>query len=146
MPQKQTIARDFSQGIYDLLAINYNIDEDTIELTASNVSQFGKDKQVFKHDPNISGVYTKISLTLNKSIFNIDLLIGVQACGNSLPLKIYKENINKNISDGDYKASQYFNSYIAPTVMIAQSENESNYIFEFACFGTDEQVIKLQYI
>jgi hypothetical protein len=56
---------------------NYSINEDLTELTAINVSQFGKDKQVFKHDPNISGVYTKISLTLNKSIFNINLLIGV---------------------------------------------------------------------
>ena len=126
---------------------NYSIDKNsTIELTASNVSQFGKDKQIFRHDPNESGVYTTITLGINKSVFTIDSLIGVQACGNSLPLKIYRENINENCSNTDYEAAQYFNSYIAPTVMRSYTEDNDNYMFEFACFGSDEQVIKLEFI
>ena len=82
---------------------NYNINETITELTAANVSHFGRDKQVFSHDPNNS--YTKIRLTLSRSVFNINMLLNVQACGNSLPLKIYRETIEENGTPADYEAS-----------------------------------------
>jgi len=114
------------------------------QLTAINVSKFGRDKQVFSHDPNNS--YTRLSLSLDKSAFSIDALVDVQACGNSLPLGIYKETVQNNGSDTDYQAAQYFNSYIAPTVLVEQKQDESRYGFDFACFGTDEQSIRLQFM
>lgn len=123
---------------------NYNINEVTTELTAANVSQFGRDKQVFSHDPNNS--YTRIKLSLSRSIFNIDMLLNVQACGNSLPLKIYRETIQENGTNVDYEAAQYFNSYIAPTVMTALSADDDNYTLEFACFGTDEQAVRISFM
>ena len=73
-------------------------------------------------------------------------MLEVQACGNSLPLKIYKETVRENGSDNDFEAAQYFNSYIAPTVLTSTLLTNDDYIFNFACFGADEQVIKLQFI
>ena len=70
----------------------------------------------------------------------------MQACGNSLPLKIYRETIRGNGGDEDYEAAQYFNSYIAPTVLLSRTTNDESCIFKFACFGADEQVIKLEFI
>ena len=125
---------------------NYAINEDTQELTAANMSQFGKSKQVFRHDPNQPGVYTKMKLSLSKNVFSVNSLMNVQACGNSLPLKIYKETIKENGGSGDYEAAQYFNSYAAPTVMLSMSADTDNTLFEFACFGSDEQVIRLEFI
>lgn len=46
-------------------------------------------------------------------------MLEVQACGNSLPLKIYKETVQENGSDNDFEAAQYFNSYVAPTVLMS---------------------------
>lgn len=124
----------------------YNIDEGS-ELTAANVTQFGRDKTVFPHDPNQKGVYTTMKLAVSKDVFSVDQLIDVQACGNSLPLKIYRETIEDNGGGYDnFAAAQYFNSYIAPTTLLSTAVNDDNYIFEFACFGADEQVIRLQFI
>ena len=127
---------------------DYNIDEDSTEISAVNVTHFGRNKVVFKHNPNAPGVYTTIKLALNKSVFFIDQLLEVQACGNSLPLKIYKETLRQNGSDNDFEVAQYFNSYVAPTVLMStvNQPNSDEYIFNFACFGADEQVLKLQFI
>lgn len=46
-------------------------------------------------------------------------MLEVQACGNSLPLKIYKEAVRENGNDNDFEAAQYFNSYVAPTVLMS---------------------------
>lgn len=51
---------------------NYNIDEDTTELSAANVTQFGRNKMVFKHNPNEPGVYTTVKLALSRYVFFID--------------------------------------------------------------------------
>lgn len=121
---------------------NYNIGavkEDS--LVAANVTQFGQAKTVFSHDPNQS--FTKMSLRVSKSSASIDALLGVQACGNSLPLKIYKETVREN---GDWEQAQYFNSYVAPTVMLGRSDDDDNYVFDFACFGSDEQVVRLEFV
>ena len=125
---------------------NYNINEDTTELSAANVTQFGRNKTVFKHNPNEPGVYTTVKLALSRYVFFIDQMLEVQACGNSLPLKIYKETVRENGSDNDFEAAQYFNSYIAPTVLTSTLLTNDDYIFNFACFGADEQAIKLQFI
>jgi hypothetical protein len=114
---------------------NYNIGSSKEDsLVAANVTQFGQAKTVFSHDPNQS--FTKMSLLVSKSASSIDALLGVQACGNSLPLRIYKETIREN---GDWEQAQYFNSYVAPTVMLGRSDDEDNYVFDFACFGSDER-------
>jgi len=125
---------------------NYTITPEITELTASNVSQFGKDKQVFRHDPNAEGVYTRMKLAVSKSMFNIDALLGVYACGNSLPLKIYKETVQENGTINDYQAAQYFNSYVAPSPLLSYDSDGEDDVFEFACFGADEQVIRLEFI
>lgn len=52
-----------------------------------------------------------------------------------------------NSGSTDFAAAQYFNSYVAPTVMIRRRNlDEEDDIFDFACFGADEQVIKLDFI
>lgn len=120
----------------------YTISDDkSAALTAINVNQFGQDKTIFSHDPNDS--YTTFGVHISKSLVNIDQLMGVYANGNSLPLGIYKETVEENT---DISAAQHFNSYVAPTVLINQSEDEYDYVFRFACFGTDEQVVKLQFV
>lgn len=85
-------------------------------------------------------------LGVSRYMFSIDQLIEVQACGNSLPLKIYRETIKENGGSNDYAAAQYFNSYVAPTTLVSASVEEDDYVFDFACFGADEQVIKLQFV
>ena len=56
---------------------NYSINEDTTELSAVNVTQFGRNKMVFKHNPNEPGVYTTIKLSLSRYVFFIDQMLEV---------------------------------------------------------------------
>lgn len=102
---------------------------------------------VFPHDPNLPGVYTKMTITLAGGAFDVTSLLGVQACGNSLPLKIYKETNQDNGGYDDFQAAQYFNSYVAPTVMLSATLNEyDEREYHFACFGADEQVVRMEFM
>lgn len=85
----------------------------------------------------------KMSTTLRikverKTFDNVQNFFGCYITGNSLPMKIYKDDTY--ICDG---AEKYFHSYIQPSTYIGQSVNDQCVILEFKCFGTDSQSIRL---
>ena len=75
---------------------------------------------------------------------NMENPMHIIANGTSLPLKVYRDNDNMNV----YPESIMFNSSIKPTKCLTpfdsiKEDEYGMYNLDFACFGTDEQSIKI---
>lgn len=95
---------------------------------------------------------TTLRVYLYNSYFNIKRIISVQCAGNSLPLKIYKDNVN---ADDNWKG--VFDTVIQPTVLrtlpIENAQNVNNInnciddmgriCLEFSIYGSDAQAIRI---
>lgn len=94
---------------------------------------------------NVATHATEIQLGITSSEYHIDNLLAVEINGQSLPLKIYKDG-STNV-DSDH--GNLFKSYIEPSVVkswdISRTDEDGNYLFRFACFGTDAQAIHLMF-
>lgn len=77
---------------------------------------------------------TEFTVSMDGSVYRMDDIIGVEACGNSLPLGIYREPDNAF----QVSASMY-NSMILPTIATEIPDLSSSGMrrFGFKCFGTD---------
>ena len=64
----------------------------------------------------------------------------------SLPLKIYQEQSSQ---DNSGFAGRLYRSFIEPSVLksydLSKTDDEGNWLFKFACFGTDAQAIHLMF-
>lgn len=96
-------------------------------------------------DGNVAKHATEIQLGITSSEYHIDNLLAVEINGQSLPLKIYRD-APTNASDDP---KNMFRSYIEPSVAkswdISKTDENGNYLFKFACFGTDAQAIHLMF-
>lgn len=96
-------------------------------------------------DGNVAKHATEIQLGITSSEYHIDNLLAVEINGQSLPLKIYRD-APTNASDDP---KNMFRSYIEPSVVkswdISKTDKNGNYIFKFACFGSDAQAIHLMF-
>lgn len=97
-----------------------------------------------KLNGQISANCTHIDLALDKAEYSIDELLEVSIHGNSLPLKIYRDNIDQHY---DNVSSRLYQSLVLPSVLEATDFNSQDgyYHFQFACFGTDAQAIKIAF-
>ena len=92
---------------------------------------------------------SKFSIFIDSALLSVDTFLGIQATGNSLPLKIYRDAATESLGD-DAKAQLYFHSYMLPTKPLTQiadilPNSDGEYQFDFACFGTDAQSVKLSF-
>lgn len=90
---------------------------------------------------------TKVRLGICKPLFTIDGVLEVNITGNSLPLKIYKDD---QYSGGEGTSSELYHSTIQPSIMTGMTANngvdsDGFYNFDFRCFGQDAQAIRLQF-
>lgn len=86
---------------------------------------------------------THIELLLDAADFTVSELLGAEIHGNSLPLKIYRDNIDQHF---DTTSSRLYQSFVLPSVVEdAESLSDGSYKFKFACFGTDAQAIKITF-
>ena len=85
---------------------------------------------------------TDFAVSLDRSIYRMDEVLGVEVYGNSLPLGIYKEP-NAQIQ---MSASMY-NSMILPSLVTEVPDGGTDGIgkFGFQCFGTDAQAVQITY-
>jgi len=109
-----------------------------------NLEQFGSD--IASQDSTLSTHWTSLSVGVASASYHIDNLLDVQINGMSLPLAVYKDQS----ANGDTGAAgKMYRSYIEPSLTrkydISKTDDDGNYIFEFACFGTDAQAIKLMF-
>jgi len=93
---------------------------------------------------NIKDNYTTIEVGILSSYFFIDNIFENTIKGNSLPLKIYRNNTNYESEEG--VASHLFHSFIEPSVASDVNLAKADYEFyhtEYYCFGSDAQAIKI---
>ena len=65
----------------------------------------------------------------------------MQICPCSLPLKVYSDNVDIN----DMEKNGIYNSKVIPSIVLSYGEDSDCTVFNFMCFGTDEQSIRLQF-
>lgn len=109
-----------------------------------NLETFGSELAV--QDSTLSTHYTALSVGVASASYHIDNLLDVQINGMSLPLAVYKDQT----ANGDTGiAGKMYRSYIEPSVVkrcdVSKTDDDGNYVFEFACFGTDAQAVKLMF-
>ena len=96
-----------------------------------------------KLNGQLSAQCTHIELLLEKQQYSIDELLETTINGSSLPLKIYRDNVDQHY---DTESSRLYQSYILPSVVENVDLTQSDYYhFYFACFGTDAQSIKIAF-
>jgi hypothetical protein len=91
---------------------------------------------------SVDNTATNFSVSLDGSIYRITQIFGVEACGNSLPLGIYKDtNATHQIS------SAMYNSMILPSIVTSVPKPilSGMNTFDFQCFGTDAQAVQITY-
>lgn len=95
-------------------------------------------------DGQLSSHYTTIEVGLASTDYTIDQLLDIQINGNSLPLDIYKDQ-----SGNAGQSRGYYSSFIEPSVArswnTTTTDEEGNWLFRFACFGTDAQAVHLMF-
>ena len=94
-----------------------------------------------RQNSSVPGHATKITLKIPKSVIDIQEVHDVQICPCSLPLKIYSDNTDVN----DLEKNGIFNSKVIPSIAMPYSISSDAAIFNFRCFGTDEQSIRIQF-
>ena len=94
------------------------------------------------YDWSVSQTATDFSVSLDGTIYRMESVLGAEACGNSLPLGVYKDVTSTNL----VSASMY-NSMILPTIACDIPEPELSGVntFGFQCFGTDAQAVQITY-
>ena len=106
-----------------------------------NLADYGEDKM--EQGSAMSSHYTTIQIGITSSEYHIDALHEIQINGNSLPLAIYQDNSNNS----QLTANTLYKSFVEPSVVktydITKTNEDGYYIFNFGCFGTDSQSIKL---
>ena len=109
--------------------------------TRKNLADYGEDKM--EQGSAMSSHYTTIQIGITSSEYHIDALHEIQINGNSLPLAIYQDNSNNS----QLTANTLYKSFVEPSVVktydITKTNEDGYYIFNFGCFGTDSQSIKL---
>ena len=90
----------------------------------------------------IPATTTGFQVSIDGSVYRMKDILGVEACGNSLPLGIYRDR-----DDLTQVSATMYNSMILPTIVADIPEISSNGIhtFGFRCFGTDSQAIQITY-
>lgn len=111
-----------------------------------------------KNIPGVSNVNilesccTKLRVYLYNSHFHIKTILAAQCAGNSLPLKIYKDDVN---ADDSWKG--FFDTVVQPSVLrtlpstpdgsvnnVRACIDETDRIFlDFSVYGTDAQAIRI---
>lgn len=123
-------------------ASNCRISPDNI-LARKNLEEFGVDKM--EQSGVLSDHYTLVQVGLTSAEYSIDRLVDVQINGMSLPLKIYKDYSSRDSS----LAEQLYGSFIEPSILkrydLSKTDDDGNWVFQFACFGTDAQAIHLMF-
>ena len=124
-------------------ASNCRVSPDT-QMTRKNLEEFGVDKM--DQTGILSDHYTLLQVGLASAEYSIDNLVDVQINGMSLPLKIYQEQSSQ---DNSGFAGRLYRSFIEPSVLksydLSKTDDEGNWLFKFACFGTDAQAIHLMF-
>lgn len=124
-------------------ASNCRVTPDT-QMTRKNLEEFGVDKM--DQTGILSDHYTLLQIGLTSAEYSIDKLVDVQINGMSLPLKIYQEQSSQD--NGGF-AGRLYRSFIEPSVLksydLTKTDDEGNWLFKFACFGTDAQAIHLMF-
>ena len=101
----------------------------------------------------VADLKTKLRVWLDAEHFSFNEIYNVFINGNSLPLKIFTD---KDKHD-EGESQQYFHSYMEPSIvnsmpviayvngqkMPLQNMKNGKYFFDFSCFGTDAQSIKI---
>lgn len=109
-----------------------------------NLEDFGVDK--LEQTGVLADHYTLLQIGLASAEYSIDKLVDVQINGMSLPLKIYRE---KPTTGAGKLQDNLYRSFIEPSVgkgyNIETTDAEGNWIFNFACFGTDAQAVHLMF-
>lgn len=93
---------------------------------------------------NIEDNYTTIDVGILSSYFFFDAIFENTIKGNSLPLRIYRDNVNYDAEEG--LASHLFHSFIEPSVasdIDLTSAKFENYVARYFSFGSDAQAIKI---
>ena len=112
------------------------------EISRQNLTRF----KVKPFAADITKHYSTFEIGIAASMLSIDTLLGIEANGCSLPLKCYRDK--KNLDEGDIYLSQHWHSFIAPTEIMTtpdatQPNENGEYKFKFACFGSDAQSVKI---
>ena len=84
---------------------------------------------------------TSITLKIPKSVMDISEVHDIQISPCSLPLKIYSDNSDIN----DLEKNGIFNSKVIPSIALPYDIGSDIATFNFRCFGTDEQSIRIQF-
>lgn len=113
------------------------------DIKRKNLNGFGIEKQTITGD--ISKYYSTFTIYVEDTMLSIKNIIDIQANGTSLPLKIYKDTQYANSEDD---ASMLYHSIVAQTRCLTdfsniQEDEYGQYVFKFACFGTDAQSVKI---
>lgn len=107
-----------------------------------NLTQFGQD--IALQDSTLSSHATDIVIGMTSAEYQPDFMIGTQINGMSLPRGIYCDTYG---STGE--PALMYRSFVEPSVVktfnIRNTDEDGNYLFDFACFGTDEQAIRLSF-
>ena len=111
-----------------------------------------------KNVPNASIVNTlpngatMLRVYLYNSYFGIKTILAAQCVGNSLPLKIYKDNVN---ADDSWKG--FFDTVVQPSTLKTLpmtndgnvnnvrvcTDDQGRIVLDFAVYGTDAQAIRI---
>ena len=103
-------------------------------------------EKVQTQSSKISEHYTSISVGIASCEYHIDNLLGVQINGNSLPLKIYKDDKSSSSIGASMYRSMSEPSLLKPYEYdLMHTDEDGNYIFNFAVFGSDAQAVMLQF-
>lgn len=120
---------------------------DDEKIFRKNLVQFGEDVSTI--DSSIRNHSTSITVTVPDTMAQrMDCIFDVHINGNSLPLKIYRDE-QYSFKEGD--ASKMFHSAILPSEVtyvprnVDDRDSDGQYRFGFACFGQDAQAIRIMY-
>ena len=115
-----------------------------LEISRKNLDSFGVEKM--SQNGILSTHYTTLNIGITSAEYSIKQLLDVQINGMSLPLKIYQDQSQYG---GSGLAGKLYSSFIEPSIVktynITTTDEEGNFQFEFACFGTDAQAIHLMF-
>lgn len=116
----------------------------------NNTYKFKRNGMTVELSGNVDDACTKIRLLLDNKHFGLKDVYDIAINGNSLPLNIYVDDSKTDIGN----ANLYYHSYILPSIskFVPMKNSITNTmlqlsgdyaIFDFCCFGTDAQAIKI---
>lgn len=124
-------------------ASNCRLDPE-MEMSRKNLENFGVQKM--NQNGVLSTHYTTLKIGIASAEYSITQLLDIQINGMSLPLKIYQDQ--SQYGDAGL-AGNLYRSFVEPSIVknydIVNTDEEGNFQFEFACFGTDAQAVHLMF-